>query len=84
MLLFKCGQMHTEVTSGFVKTACKNRYTYNCPNFVYEAGTACAECLVSLFYVLDVSDDLSSQGRESNDVASCSTSISLDSSLDLP
>lgn len=33
-------------TGGFYKYRCKYFYTYNCPNWVYCNGHACAMCLV--------------------------------------
>ncbi|KAI9722066.1 MAG: hypothetical protein M1812_002026 [Candelaria pacifica] len=33
------------VLGGYDKYACKNRLTYNCPNWVWENGTPCAECV---------------------------------------
>ena len=35
-------------SGGFYKYRCKYFYTYNCPNWVYCNGHACAMCLVSL------------------------------------
>jgi len=34
-------------TGGFYKYRCKYFYTYNCPNWVYCNGHACAMCLVN-------------------------------------
>jgi hypothetical protein len=34
-------------SGGFYKYRCKHFYTYNCPNWVYCNGHACAMCLVS-------------------------------------
>jgi hypothetical protein len=33
-------------SGGFYKYRCKYFYTYNCPNWVYCNGHACAMCLV--------------------------------------
>ena len=35
-------------SGGFYKYRCKHFYTYNCPNWVYCNGHACAMCLVSI------------------------------------
>ncbi len=43
------------MSGGFYKYRCKNFYTYNCTNWVYSNGHACADCLVCPSFLSPIS-----------------------------